>query len=484
MSFAQSGYHSKPEFEETECPFDTSNLDTDRLKCGYVTVPENRQTSNGKMLRLAVGIMQAEASNPKSDAVTNISGGPGNSSLPWALAFFGDRIQNRDVVIIDYRGTGFSEPEMCLWLEKTAHHISSLDVSGREAELLKKGALLACKDEMLSRNIDLGAFGYREVAADFNDVREALGYNQWNIVGHSYGASVAEAIMRDYPESIRSVTLSSPSFIASSHKIFENAIPTFASALHGLFRICREDSECSTAYPNLKQDFYSTIKTLLAKPFKVDLKTTNWGENAYIVNAEDFVYLIREMLFAENLQFQVPQAINAFKNRDGNTARQFISEPTGDWSVGMYYSADCYDVNPDRKKWESASSKHPILRRNIPRLSSLGFKHSICEEWHTARATPAELDPVESTIPVLAISGELDPIITSNYVKRNLSSYPNSYHVISPKQTHIIGRRSNQCFSKLMIEFINDPSSPPDTSCVEQVPDIKFKVAQNNESSD
>jgi hypothetical protein len=51
---AQDVSGQRPLYEEAACPFDTGSLDAERLRCGYLAVPENRQSGSARFLRLAV----------------------------------------------------------------------------------------------------------------------------------------------------------------------------------------------------------------------------------------------------------------------------------------------------------------------------------------------------------------------------------------------------------------------------------------------
>lgn len=480
ITLAQSSSPSSPAFKEADCPFDTGKFDTDRLQCGYVVVPANRQKESQKTLKLAVGIMKAQAPDPQADPFMYIIGGPGGHALPGSLLGFDPMFQDRDVVIVDYRGTGYSEPKMCPWLQQTNFHIAALDLSDSQAGLMQKGALLGCRDKMLSKGVDLEAFGVSEVAADLNDVGQALGYQKLNILGQSYGAMVAEAMVRDYPERVKSVILVGPASISNIENLAENVVPSFADALHKIFNKCEEDIGCRTAYPQLKDEFYNTISALRSKPLDVNINNRYQGRESYIVNSQDFIGTIYNMLFNEQSQSLVPAAIHAFST-GGNKelAKQFLLKGFADMSIGMMHSAMCYDAPAERSAYDSALAEHPMLRSSSPDLK---FWNDICENWHTARATPDELAPVESPVPVLAISGGLDPVIPESSLQDILEGFPNSYYVYFPSQTHNPGPRSGRCVTRLVNDFMNNPSIKPDTSCVENVPDIEFAVPKSSNS--
>lgn len=467
---AQDVSDQRPLYEEAECPFDTGSLDAERLRCGYLTVPENRQSGSARTLRLAVAVMKAQASNPAPDPFVSLTGGPGAHALRGSLGFFDSLFSDRDVVIFDQRGTGYSEPGMCASLQATNRYIAALDLSEEEAALMSAGALRACRDAMLAAGVDLEAYSVRENAADLDDLREALGYAEWNLVGISYGALLAQAAMRDYPAGVRSAVLLSPAPMAGLGALVETTVPTFAAALGGVFEACEADAACRAEHADLSKEFYGTIEALRHRPLEIPVDSARVARSHYIVNAQDFVGLVHDMLYNEHTQAVLPAMIRAFSSRDARASRAAlqVSFTGGDgYSGGMFHSAMCYDAPASRAGWESAASAHPALR-------SIGFWNDVCEGWHSARATSAELVAVESEIPVLVVSGDLDPVIEPRFVRDLLVSFPNAYHVAYPSGAHNPGPRSVRCTARVMTTFIADPTSPPDTSCAAEVPGIEF----------
>lgn len=473
-ALAQDVSDQRPLYEEAECPFDIGSFDAERLQCGYLTVPENRQSGSTRTLRLAVAVMKAQAPNPEPDPFVSLIGGPGAHALPGSLGFFDSLFPDRDVVILDQRGTGYSEPEMCASLQATNRYIAALDLSEEEAALMTAGALRACRDAMLTEGVDLGAYSVRENAADLDDLREALGYAEWNLAGISYGALLAQAAMRDHPEGVRSVVLLSPAPVAGLDDLVETTVPTFAAALDGVFQACVADTECRATYAALREEFYSTVEALRNHPLEIPVDSVRVGRSLYVVNAQDFVGLVHNMLYNEQTQALLPATIRAFSSRDTRAARTAVEASFaagGGFSAGMFHSAMCYDAPASQAGWEAAASPHPALR-------SIGFWNEGCEAWHSARATTAELAAVESEIPVLVVSGDLDPVIAPRFVQDLLGGFPNAYHLAYSSGAHNPGPRSVRCTARVLTAFIADPNSPPDTSCAAEVPGIEFATLE------
>src|SRR4029079_5002544 len=107
-----------PTFEPTTCEIPLpAGQDPTNVRCGWLTVPENRSHPEGRTIRLPVVVLAATGTDPEPDPLVILSGGPGQwaiaSVLPRFSAEFAAPIQSkRDIVIFDQRGSGRSQPAL------------------------------------------------------------------------------------------------------------------------------------------------------------------------------------------------------------------------------------------------------------------------------------------------------------------------------------------------------------------------------------
>ncbi|MCA9925859.1 MAG: alpha/beta fold hydrolase, partial [Anaerolineales bacterium] len=202
----------EPVFETAACQFDEP--EGHDVTCGYLIVPEDRSQPN-KTIRLHVAIFASESDNPAPDPVVYLEGGPGGDALEAMPFTFDDNfaplLADRDVIIFDQRGTGYSEPSLAC-PESIEADLDIIDeVVPLEEEIdISLDAAAACYNRLVDEGVNLAAYNSLENAADVNDLRIALGYDEWNLYGISYGTKLAMTTMRDHPEGIRSVILDSP----------------------------------------------------------------------------------------------------------------------------------------------------------------------------------------------------------------------------------------------------------------------------------
>src|SRR5688500_4169848 len=169
--------------------------------CGDVKVPENRSVRNGRTISLFVIVAPSLSDKPRTDPWVELSGGPGNAATDYAQSYASimrEYRRDRDVLLVDQRGMGRSNPLYCESL--AGHRISSL------FERWPADSVAACRDS-LSKIADLSQYGTERAAEDLESVRETLGYSQLNLFSYSYGSRLALAYMRRYPASVRSAVL-------------------------------------------------------------------------------------------------------------------------------------------------------------------------------------------------------------------------------------------------------------------------------------
>ncbi len=109
----------------------------------------------------------------------------------------------RDLILIDQRATGRSEPDLCPDLREAMVDALAAVTAGSEAETRARRhcVFLACRTQAMAMaaGIDFFDFGTSVTVEDIDQVRHALGIRQWNIFGVSHGTTVAMTLMARYP---------------------------------------------------------------------------------------------------------------------------------------------------------------------------------------------------------------------------------------------------------------------------------------------
>lgn len=160
----------------------------EELLCGTLTVYEDPEARTGRQIDLRVVVAPALGEEPAPDPIFYLAGGPGAAAARSALEvanYLKVLRQDRAMVFVDQRGTGDSHPLQC------DVPGSSEDLQGYFEPFLRSAEIRACR-EQLEQRADLTLYTTPIAMDDVDAVRAALGYEQINLVGASYGSCAAQ----------------------------------------------------------------------------------------------------------------------------------------------------------------------------------------------------------------------------------------------------------------------------------------------------
>jgi pimeloyl-ACP methyl ester carboxylesterase len=260
----------EPVIEWVELPPELPQQFRDSVRFGYLAVPQDHAEPDGPQIRIAVALLPARGANRVPDPVVSIAGGPGLPAIalhmhlrqhgPHPLDAYRER---RDLIVIDVRGHGFSEPTMC----RDLHGGEPMTEPSAAAERVWLGKLEACRARLQSEGARLETLSSAQAAQDLELLRRALGAPQLNLVGLSYGTRIAAEAVRQVPSSIRAVYYSGP---VPAGRVGDVEWGEIADEVVGaLFRRCASQPACHAAYPRLAADYDSVLVRLRRVPFAV-----------------------------------------------------------------------------------------------------------------------------------------------------------------------------------------------------------------------
>ena len=147
--------------------------------------------------------------------------------------------RTRDIVLVDQRGTGKSNPLNCRSSGESLRELTESDDASLE-RLKQCLATLPGDPRLYTTTIAMD---------DQDDVRAFLGYDKVNLYGGSYGTRAALVYLRRHPEHVRSMVLDG---VAPT----DMSLPVFAArdaqrSLDKLLADCERDAACRAAYPGL-----------------------------------------------------------------------------------------------------------------------------------------------------------------------------------------------------------------------------------------
>lgn len=458
-----------PRVEPASCWMDLpeSLVEGDNIDCGYLIVPEDRSNPDSPTIQLAYAVLYAPSEQVQPDPVIYLSGGPGGNAVGeidgWVDTSY---LQDRDLILLDQRGTGYSEPSL----------------NCPEVEDGEDDATQACHDRLIDEGVDLQAYNSLENAADVADLRVALGYDEWNLYGVSYGTRLALTVMRDHPEGVRSVVIDSvyPPEINSWEEYGQNTADEFNT----LFQGCAADPSCSDAYPNLEETFYNTVNELNAEPAQYEGIDYTTGDNVeQTMSGDQYIDRVFQLLYSTESIPYLPWVMEEVANGNyialddlesggmietGNRRQSPDQEDVSD-SEGMNMSVECQE--------EVAFLDEATALANVPAqpaelhdnsVNAIQGTFSDCQIWNVAPADQIETQPVVSDIPTLVVAGEYDPITPARWAQSAASYLPNSYFFLFPGAGHGV-IDINDCSKSIMQAFLDDPTQEPDGSCIADI---------------
>jgi len=432
-------------------------------RCGWFTRPENPAAPEGESIDIRIAVIPALSPNPQPDALTVINGGPGGSSLDMyadmASTFAAIR-RERDILILDQRGTGQSNPLDCARLE---------DADMDESETAVREATQACLDKLPG---DPRYYTTSVAVQDLEAARAALGYEALNVYGVSYGTRVAQHYARQHPATVR--TLIIDGVVPPEIPLGPNAALNAQRTLSRLFERCRADDACAERFPDLQAQLDELDQRLADAPVPVTVAHPVTGIATPLqVTRNHLLITLRMLSYAPETIRLIPLIIDeAADNRNyvplASNALRIEKELTGAIRFGMHNSVICTEDAPFFGPLDiDALEQTYIGPRQAQSLVT------ICESWPEGPMDDGLRSPLTVDVPTLILSGQEDPITPPEYGSRAHDSLPDSLHLIGQGQGHgVVGRG---CFPRLVTDFVDTASLDSlETDCVDRLAHPSF----------
>lgn len=442
----------------------TSTLGTESIEaqCARHAVPEDRARPNGRRILLDIAWLPAtQEGAAQPDPVVFLAGGPGQAATEvWAPLdrAFAELRKNRDVILVDQRGTGQSNPLAC---KDEAGEPAAIDDSGTG------GADTAAFVKKCLARLDADPRFYTttEAVHDLDAVRAALGVAKLNLIGVSYGTRVAQQYTARYPARTRAIVLDG---VAPNELVVGGEFArTFDRALALQDARCRQDAACRARFPIELRTQLRRLKTRLdATPVQVAYRDPGTGALAQdTLTGDTLTGLSHAFSYMPQLASLLPVVLDdAARGQYGPLmamSKMMDAAMGGQMSRGMQLSVVCAE-DADRYRPDPADAATVLG----PDLSTMFF--SACAAWPKGRR-PADFNtPLRSNVPALLMSGELDPVTPPEYGERVLKGLPNGRHVVLRGQAHNVLQIG--CMPKLLSQFIESANAKAlDTTCLKSV---------------
>jgi len=420
-----------------------------------LSVPENYDNPNGKKIKLAVTVLHS-LSTTTNNPVIFLQGGPGGSTISGLWRWLGHPLRKTsDIILIDLRGTGFSEPSLCPDLGNKFFEILSKNQNPAKDEKDKVNLAIDCQQDLIDRGIDINSYNSFSVSKDLNGLKNVLKINKWNVYSVSYGTFLAQEYAKNFPDDIKSLILDSS--IPNISEYYEKNTSNYLSSLNKLFLECKNNPECNREFPDLAKVYFSVIKELEKKPITVKVDKKNLKSGQFTYNSEDFKIAIHQSLYQKKMIEVLPLLIYQFHERN----QDVLSALAGVFSValsldyGTYYCFSCNEAlaNSNIVNFNKNAKLNPDLNGG---LSFYKSDFDVCKAWNRISKTKNKSFNYlkNNKYNTIIFSGEFDPITSPAFADETASNYNKSRVISANSFGH--APSFSETGNKILYNFLNN----------------------------
>jgi|TARA_B100000315_G_scaffold239939_1_gene259263 pimeloyl-ACP methyl ester carboxylesterase len=318
---------------------------------------------------------------------------------------------------------------------------------------------------LLELDADVSKYTQDLANEDIHEILLALGYQQVNLWGGSWGTRSALLYANQFPQQVRTAIL-------DGNAPLENKVPLYGNAdaeraLQILFEDCEYDIDCQNSFTGLEQDFDEVLDAFGEAGYQVTHNDATSGKPLTVnMTRTKFVNAIRSILYSPQISRLIPIIIEQAQESDFRTLFAVLDAMQSDVSVadGAQLSVLC------------AEDFTRISNAEISRESNRGFVgdaflnvfQSGCSVWPAAPLPEIYSQDLSSQVPTLILSGAIDPVTPERWGEAMAELMSNSVHLIAPNTGHNVSPFG--CAPELMEQFVNEASvTNIDGSCLDEL---------------
>ncbi len=400
-------------------------------ECGKVWVPQDWAHPDGPVMPLEVVVMPATATRHPAAPLFYLAGYNGDNAgfgdavlngMTWAVQNFWQLNQTMDLVFVEQRGTAGSGLQTCSGLQQTS---ATVDPAAIRAAARRCRAA-ARRDPRYDTTT--------AAVRDLDQVRQALGYDEINIYGPSYGVTLGLAYLQRYSSHVRTAVLDSGSLL--SVPLWQQAAMHDQQAFDQLASRCAATPVCARSY-HPAADLATILARLDAHPAQVIIKGPGGQHQTLTVTAVDFLSDVESYLGEAQTAVQLPALLHALAlgqwsqviARLGITTANLAASggPTALQAVTIECSDAWAAMNQATLSQQGPSVFTPTATAQAERL------HALCSVWPHE---PGVSGSVRSTVPVVFLNGTLDTTDPPANVAGATATMPNALLVSVPGTGH------------------------------------------------
>jgi pimeloyl-ACP methyl ester carboxylesterase len=427
-------------------------------RCGTLRVPLDPEHPREGSVDLKVAVVPALNRRSAAAPLFLLAGGPGQSAMQVYVALssaFARINRNHAIVLLDQRGTGHSSLQSCEYPEDWQEPADAIPA-------LRK----ATSDCVAKLGPHVRFYTTSIAVRDLNDMRMALGYDQVDLYGGSYGTRVAELFMRRYPAHVHAVILDGVTY--PQQAIGAETPQDGERALNLIVARCMQTPDCAATYPQLPNELSALLQRFGPQKATVTIDDPNSGLpldiefNRRILNAA-----LRLLSYSSTQASLLPALIHeAAHGKLRPLAAQSVMnmrQISEQLANGMQYSVICSEDEP----FFAGNIDRAAMAKTYQGTDMVDALREICALWPRG---PVDADlhaPLHSDIPTLLLSGEADPVTPPLDAERAAEGLTRHRHLILKAEGH--GQLSTGCMPILAADFLDNAAPDKlDAGCLER----------------
>lgn len=449
------------------CPEGVTAEVASQVRCGVLTVPESRTSDSSRTIALPVAVVPSRSATPAADPlVFPTTGGPGGGSLSglWYWLDYAEWARaERDIIVVEQRGDHLATPDLDCPEVGIARRIQDGTIPARRPGELDAEAYQQCYDRLTADGVDLSSYNSAATAADLADLRQALGFDQWNLYGASYGTRVSLTTMRDQPAGLRAVVLDG---VYPPNGVQHRNAAGFAAAVREMFAECAEQPSCAARYPDLENSLMRVLDRVRTTPLLAEVRVPDVnGPVRMEIGEIEVLRGLLDALYSDDTTRALPFLIDQLDQGNDEVAVPLAQQSvnTADYyTEGLWRSIDCAEELPFYPP--ETPSADPLAVR----YATLNPEPPWCSAWPVVALGEVEDQPVVSNIPTLLMSGGHDPVTPPWQARRAAETLSRHYlfEFGSSGHTTVWQTWISPCPADIASQFVTDPTREPDAACM------------------
>jgi pimeloyl-ACP methyl ester carboxylesterase len=441
-------------------------------ECGVLMVPENPAAPSGRQIGLHVARVAAISRRKQPDPLFVLAGGPGAAAGAFyasAAPAFARILRERDILLVDQRGTGGSNALECP---------ESGDLPGHASEAEIQARTRACLASLAAR-ADVAYYTTSLAVRDLEQVRAALGYERINLYGASYGTRVAQHYLRRFPAHTRSVILDG--VVPVAQPVGPATAIDAEAALEDILRRCAHDPGCRERFGDPAADYRAVRAALRLSTVPISVHDPTTGDDrSFEFGADHLASVLRLLSYTSEYAALLPLVLHAAAAHEDYAplAAQYLMVERAyaqTIAVGMHNSVVCAEDVPridahaiDRKRLEATY----LGTRQLDGLEA------VCTLWPRGPVDEDLNAPLRSEVPALVLSGSADPATPPAYAHEAARGFAHHLDVVLDGFGH--GQLTAPCVDRIMSQFVARGSvAGLDASCVRLARPLAFFTSLN-----